>query len=222
MIADAFWYVQINGANYGPYSDANIKDFIIEGRLTPNSLITADQSRGFYPVSVYPQFNQPHVHAAQYPQHSEPLFGKSAPLMLNQPLQPVQTPVSPPQRQHDIPSTPPISSLTPPDIIPESPLSSDTLNSDQETVLMIVAEIRSENPMRFLTQLQAMGTAERIADTVWLLRGTNTVQSARNHLSQTLSKQDRLFILDSLKNETAWFNIGAELDRRIRGLWDFS
>jgi len=42
----------------------------------------------------------------------------------------------------------------------------------------------------------------------------------RNTLSQCLTRDDRLFLLDSFANKTAWFNIGADMDARIRELWD--
>jgi len=83
-----------------------------------------------------------------------------------------------------------------------------------------MAEIRSENGMAFLQTLQSSGTAQRIGDSVWLLRSGTSVEQLRNRLSQTLTRDDRLFILDSFQNETAWFNIGSDMDVRIRELWD--
>jgi len=85
---------------------------------------------------------------------------------------------------------------------------------------VIMAEIRSESLVTFLQRLQTFGHAERIGDTVWILKTSHNVQALRNALSQTLTRQDRLFIVDSAHNKTAWFNIGADLDSRIRGLWD--
>jgi len=83
-----------------------------------------------------------------------------------------------------------------------------------------MAEIRSGNGMQFLQVLQNEGIAQRIGDSVWLLRSGATVEQLRNRLSQTLTRDDRLFLLDSFKNETAWFNIGSDMDVRIRELWD--
>jgi len=67
-----------------------------------------------------------------------------------------------------------------------------------------MAEIRSENGMAFLQTLQSSGTAQRIGDSVWLLRSGTSVEQLRNRLSQTLTRDDRLFILDSFQNETAY------------------
>jgi len=71
------------------------------------------------------------------------------------------------------------------------------------TVFVVMAEIRSENGMAFLQTLQSSGTAQRIGDSVWLLRSGTSVEQLRNRLSQILTRDDRLFILDSFQNETA-------------------
>ena len=88
------------------------------------------------------------------------------------------------------------------------------------TVFIVMAEIRSVNGMDFLQALQAHGTAQRIGDSLWLLQSSSSVEQLRNVLSQTLTKDDRLFLLDSFANKTAWFNIGTNMDARIRELWD--
>ena len=91
--------------------------------------------------------------------------------------------------------------------------------SKQEAVLLVMAEIQSGQDMPFLTALQTAGSAQRIGDTVWLLRGRLTADQLCQHLQQNLTKQDRLFILDSFKNEKAWFNIGADMGNRIQRIW---
>jgi len=83
-----------------------------------------------------------------------------------------------------------------------------------------MAEIRSSNGMNFLQALQGQGLAQRIGDSVWLLKSETSVEQLRNVLSQTLTGDDRLFLLDSFANKTAWFNIGTDMDARIRQLWD--
>lgn len=90
------------------------------------------------------------------------------------------------------------------------------------TVFLIMAEIRSDQAMPFLQALQAYGTAQRIGDTVWLLRSDIPLTSLHSALSATLTRQDRLFILDSFANKTAWSNIGADMDQRIRDMWGVS
>lgn len=89
----------------------------------------------------------------------------------------------------------------------------------KSSVFLVMAEINSEQAMRFLHLIQRLGTAQRIGDTVWLLRAAMDIDSLREQLSASLSRQDRLFILDSLNNKSAWHNIGADMDERIRKLW---
>ncbi len=90
------------------------------------------------------------------------------------------------------------------------------------SVFLVMAEINSEQAMRFLHLIQRLGTAQRIGDTVWLLRAAMDIDSLREQLSASLSRQDRLFILDSFNNKSAWHNIGADMDERIRKLWENS
>ncbi len=87
------------------------------------------------------------------------------------------------------------------------------------SVYLIMAEIGSDQAMRFLHLIQKLGTAQRIGDSVWLLKSEISIESLKLQLSSTLSRQDRLFILDSYKNKTAWHNIGADMGERIDELW---
>lgn len=90
---------------------------------------------------------------------------------------------------------------------------------DNETVVLIMAELKTDRTMKFLKALQFCGVAERISHSVWLLRTSLSAAKLRNHLSQTIGETDRLFIMDSYNAQTAWFNIGADMDARIRKLW---
>ena len=228
------WYVNVENQAYGPYSDDQMRGFVAEGRITTASLISHTPENGFYGAGEFDEFNlwsgaarevlQPLVAvgeqmeaqmggqvgsqsgtSAQYApiqsvtqtnaQHVQPIY------------QPTQQPAAQPapngMGQESVSSTQPAA---------QSPKQSD--------VFLIMAEIRSEGEMGFLQTMQSFGQAERIGDTVWLVRSPHSVEQIRNTLSQTLNQQDRLFILDSSAGKTAWFNIGADLDHRIRELWD--
>lgn len=87
------------------------------------------------------------------------------------------------------------------------------------TVFMIMAEVRSGRGMELIQALQGLGTVQRIGDSVWLLRANATADSVRTILSQPLGPNDRLFILDSFANETAWFNLSSDMDAEISALW---
>ena len=176
-----FWHVQFAEQVYGPYGTAQMQAFVAEGRIIDTSLITHDQSRGFFRASAYPIF-------AEWVQQAQPV----QPVYQEQPMQ-----------------------LAVGQSHPVSAPAAHTLS-----VFLVMAEIRSGQAMRFLQILQSLGKAQRIGDSVWLLQAANDVDGLRRALSQDLTKQDRLFIVDSFKNQTAWFNIGADMDQRIREFWD--
>lgn len=95
-----------------------------------------------------------------------------------------------------------------------------TPQSTNSSVFLVMAEISSDQAMRFLHLIQRLGTAQRIGDSVWLLRAHMNIETLRDQLSASLTRQDRLFIMDSFNNKTAWHNIGADMDDRIRALWE--
>ena len=88
------------------------------------------------------------------------------------------------------------------------------------TVFMIMAEIRSGRGMELMRTLQGLGQVQRIGDTVWVLKARAHANQIRDILSQPLGADDRLFILDSYANETAWFNLSPDMDAQIASLWD--
>lgn len=190
------WYVQFDGLSYGPFSHAQMQGFVGEGRVVANSLISPDPARGYFQASAFPIYNQ--WTAAQrdtpQPEIMLPTAGQTQQMSVTQ-HEPVQYAMGQSQQPA-------------------------TLQAPSPTVLLVMAEIRSAQGMPFLQALQTHGPAQRIGDTVWLLRSTVSADNLRASLSQTLSKQDRLFILDSFHNKTAWFNIGADMDQRIRDLWE--
>jgi len=116
--------------------------------------------------------------------------------------------------------TPPTTAVTAPTKVPSPDGVQNMTDKNDMGVLLVMAEFRSGQAMGFLQALQKQGTAQRIGDTVWLLRTEITVNALRNILSQTMKREDRLFILDSFNNKTAWFNIGSDMDRRIREFWN--
>ena len=190
------WFTQVNGHVYGPYSDGQMQGFVSEGRINSQSMISNTPGSGFFPAIGYDVFSL--WSGTGQPMALASAGGQQAYSPQNYGVQAAAT--APGQQ-------------TPQTIAPQ-PLASEV------SQFVIMAEIRSESLMTFLRRLQTFGTAERLGDTVWVLKSSETTESLRNALSQTLTRQDRLFIVDSKNNKTAWFNIGADLDNRIRRLWD--
>ena len=91
--------------------------------------------------------------------------------------------------------------------------------TQSETVYIVMAEVDPKTGMSFLRKLQGFGHAQRIGDTVWLLQTVYNLSEVKAALAETLSKRDRLFIHDCFANQQSWGNIGADLDERIRQMW---
>ena len=202
------WYVQVNGQAYGPYDAAQMKAFVIEGRVNEHSIISQTAEQGYAQAIQFQSFTQ---WSGQSLQAEQPV--QQAQIL--RPMSNVGGGVLARQMQP--------ASYAPQAVAPNPAPVQHVQAAPQpaaNTVFVVMAEIRSENGMQFLQALQNEGAAQRIGDSVWLLRSGSTVEQLRNRLSQALTKDDRLFLLDSFKNETAWFNIGSDMDIRIRELWD--
>ena len=188
------WYVQVDNQAYGPYTEEQMQAFVSEGRVNENSLITNAPESGYFHAVAYDVFKL--------------WSGTGQAIAVGAETQTYQltTPYTP---QYAVPEP-----------VVATPEPSQAMSNAPTNVFLVMAEIRSGGAMEFLKALQSYGIAQRIGDTVWLLRSGTGVEQLRNALSQSLDRQDRLFILDSSANKTAWFNIGADLDKRIRELWD--
>ena len=194
----ANWYVFVQNQAYGPYTDLQMQSFVAEGRITANSLISNSPNGGFQPAFQCQQFTNWNAGVQISGQEivERPASMSQASISQASMSQAI-TPIS--QTQHR--------NTTSPNIAPSS-------------VYMIIAEIRSNGEMAFLQSLQSFGQAQRISDSNWLVRSNHSAEQIRNHLSQTLTRQDRLFVVDTKTAKAVWFNIGADLDHRIRELFD--
>ncbi|MEE9271794.1 MAG: GYF domain-containing protein [Robiginitomaculum sp.] len=206
------WYVQVDNRAYGPYSEQQMQSFVDEKRVNAHSLISNTPQQGFLAASGYAVF----AHWNDIEQATERVTKKAIAVGATaQPFAQIQQPIrsqfkSKPQVQ--------TSQKYPPELVASQDAALSP-NADS-CIYLIMAEIRSEGAMGFLRGLQSFGAAQRIGDTVWVLRSVYSAEQLRNTLSQSLDRQDRLFILDASNNKTAWFNIGADLDHRIRELWN--
>lgn len=209
------WYVKVNDQAYGPYNSSQMQGFCIEGRVNEHSIISQSALDGYAAAGQFQSFLQ-WTGTQQRP--------VSASIQLQQPaISPqVLRPISTPQAGVLARQLAPVV-YSPQTAVPtHQPVQNPVQQVAEKTVFVVMAEIRSENGMNFLQALQAQGTAQRIGDSVWLLRSQTSVEQLRNNLSQTLTGDDRLFLLDSFANKTAWFNIGTNMDSKIRELWDIT
>lgn len=206
------WYVQVNGQAYGPYDTAQMQDFVAEGRVNAQSIISQSAQQGYAPAAQFPVFAQ---WAGQQPQ----MQPSSKQAQVLRPMSNVGGGIL--ARQMQPVGQAPLAVAPNPTPVQRAQITLQAVHQTAaNTVILVMAEIRSGNGMQFLQALQQQGVAQRIGDSVWLLRCGISVEQLRNRLSQALTRDDRLFLLDSFKNETAWFNIGSDMDVRIRELWD--
>lgn len=159
------WFIQVDGQAYGPFDDKTLWSYMMEGRVSAQSLISQTANTGYRPVSANPG-------------------------LMNWLSQATEQNVK----------------NTTPEAAP--------------TVFMIMAEIKSGRGMNFLQSLQSLGPTQRLGSTVWVLQARTETKTLRDILSQPLGADDRLFVLDSFANETAWFNLSPEMDAQIAQLWN--
>lgn len=203
------WYIKVGQQAYGPFDDQTLWQYMWEGRVTAQSLITQHPQQPYRPIAENASLMN---WLAQIPTDTQD-FSVPKSVQTTQPTQrsvdnqPLQRPgeAAPRRKQFGRHKQ------------AEQPLDLEPL---RPSVFVIMADIKSGQDMEFLKRLQGLGNAERIGDNLWLLQATTTADQIRNTLSQPLGSQDRLFILDSFENSTAWFNIGPEMDQRIRNLWN--
>lgn len=243
------WYVQVNGQSYGPYDEQQMRGFCTEGRINEQSIISQSANQGYAPAAQFQSFLQwtgqlqPQQQYQQQPlqlTQAVPSNPQATPLQprpqQGQILRPISVPqtgvlarqqVSAPTPQDASPTLAPAHNHAEPAQQIATPQHSPVQEAPAQpiaakTVFIVMAEIRSGNGMGFLQALQSQGIAQRIGDSAWLLKSQVSVEQLRNTLSQTMTGDDRLFLLDSFANKTAWFNIGTNMDARIRDLWDMS
>lgn len=167
--AQRIWYIQVDGQAYGPFDDRTLWQYMTEGRVSAQSLISQAPNTGYRPVSADPSLMS----------------------WLGQ-----------------IPS---LETMHP---------NAGSAVHAKATVFIIMGEIRSGRGMDFMQTLQSLGPTQRLGTTVWLLKAQTDAQTLRDILSQPLGADDRLFVLDSFENQTAWFNLSPEMDQQIEALWD--
>ncbi len=210
------WYVQVNGQAYGPYTGGQMRDFVAEGRVNTQSMISQSAGQDYAFAGNFQSFT---VWSGQQTQTAQQVQTQQS-TQQSQVLRPVSASRGGVLARQIAPAGYSPQAVAPSPAPNPAPNLAPVSQPAQLTVFMVMAEIRSGNGMQFLQTLQTQGAAQRIGDAVWVLRSANSVEQLRNTLSQCLTRDDRLFLLDSFANKTAWFNIGADMDARIRELWD--
>ena len=136
------WYVQVNGQAYGPYDTAQMQDFVAEGRVNAQSIISQSAQQGYAPAAQFPVFAQwsdQQVQIQPTEQQAQvlrPMSNVGGGVLARQ-MQPVgQAPLA------VAPNPTPVQRAQ---ITPQA-----VHQTAANTVILVMAEIRSGNGMQFL------------------------------------------------------------------------
>lgn len=86
--------------------------------------------------------------------------------------------------------------------------------------IFVHAELISGSHTAFIAALEGMGALCELTSSLWLVRTTHAAGVIRNALSQTLERGDRFVVIDASRDRLAWFNLGPEIDVRIKDVWN--
>ena len=161
------WFVKVDGRVYGPYTPAQMRAFVSEGRIAAHSQVSENREQGWRAASDIQQFKLWLDEARRTPEETKPTPKKPAPA----------------------------------------------------ANFIVVAQLQTENHTGFEQSLRGHGDIEAVAPGVWLLRGATTAAHLRNELSHAIERTENLFIVDATRDRAAWFNLGQDIDQRIRSLW---
>jgi hypothetical protein len=84
---------------------------------------------------------------------------------------------------------------------------------------VVIADLRSRASGPFEAAIGKLGQAHRLNALVWLLHSDRSAGTIRNELVQHIGHSDHLVIVDATRDRTAWFNLGPEVDAKIRRVW---
>jgi len=87
------------------------------------------------------------------------------------------------------------------------------------TNFVLVLDIKAESNPDLELAISRLGKTTRIMRNTWVVHSTYTLGTLRNALVPHLRPLDSLFIADATHGKTAWFNLGVEVDARIRKVW---
>ena len=195
--AEAVWYVRAEGRVWGPYPHQRLAGFVKEGRISPSTLV-CDGLEGPFTT-------------AESQERLRPLFGL------------------PPEEGHEPAADGDELALSPaPGADRRDRLSALQGLLAQVGVrpapsaarpILVFAALSSLSATAFESVLAQHGPFERLDEGLWLVRGRQSPAALRNALSRRLRADDRLIAVDAPLDRTAWFNLGAEKERRARALW---
>jgi len=183
--------VTVDGQAYGPYPIDQMKAFVAEGRVLPQSLVNTPGEAGPYLASEDPIL--------------APLFPKDEPPI----------PVEPAEPESKVPRP----AFSEPSAKAGFGRQRDSAEGALHHFL-IMADMKSRSIMGLEEVIYNIGQAAPLMPQTWLRTSPQSISAVRNSLIQKLGSVDVLFIVDTTNDKAAWHNFGPEVDARIRRVWD--
>jgi hypothetical protein len=201
--AEPAWFVQAAGQVWGPYSRTRIERFVVEGRLTPLSLVSAHREGPFEPAGARRGLSSLFRDA-------EPYRHQPAPSVATEPAS-----VALPQRE----PAPDQAPTTLPKFAPRLDSPEVAPSGGALRPLLVWADLESLSAPQFEALLARYGDFVAVRPAVWLVQSRIKAAALRNALSRRLTGADTLMIVHAPLDHAAWFNLDSAAERTLRKLW---
>jgi len=172
---------------------------VAEGRVTPESLVSADVDGPFHPAGRWRGL-APLFHAPKLYHHQPAPIVEAAPASQPTPVaQPKPATKPTPSPRLDTPSPSPSAAPTRP--------------------LLVWADLAALSAAQFEALIARYGAVVAIRPGVWLVQARCDAAALRNALSRRLTGADALVIVHAPLDQAAWFNLDSAAERTLRQVW---
>jgi hypothetical protein len=215
-----FYSVAVAGKSYGPYRPDQMRDFIAEGRITANSVVS--RNGGAWGPASADETLKPCF--APKPPVSGPAKDSAPALKAQRQTRPVREALL--KELEGLRSPASFGSKPRPQETQaaEAAAEEDAERAEETTEpvsanLLLIYNVKSHSAGRLEEAIMALGAATKIQPGIWVLNAPYSAGSVRNQLIEHFAKSDTLFVVDATNDKVTWFNFGPELDARIRRVW---
>lgn len=84
---------------------------------------------------------------------------------------------------------------------------------------VVMIEVGPQTLPSFEGAMTKLGEVYRLNSHVWLVHTELSANAIRSDIARHLGPQDMLFIVDATRDKTAWLNLGATAEAKVRWLW---
>ena len=84
---------------------------------------------------------------------------------------------------------------------------------------VVMIDVGPQTMPSFEGAMPKLGEVYRLNAHVWLVHTELSAHAIRSEVARHLGPQDTLFIVDATRGKTAWLNLGAAAEAKVRSLW---